>query len=209
MAVKEPVEHKGSWYQKFYIQAKSGSWYEAIAKVKDMAEAVSHPADFRIAKFYLEEDSQQLFSSRFRQKKWLEFDHVQCRAHERRKKNGKTKNKSFGLAYGAKDAFGVLFYLRTLEFQIDSIEETTVFSSGKNWTLTAHPVAEERLTTDAGTFLTTKLKLNTFFGRKLAQSGDVLIWIAKEGSRPIVAIEAEVAIGSIMLELSQFRPGRS
>ena len=80
----------------------------------------------------------------------------------------------FDLEYGAVDALGAVFLLRTKNYKLGKIERFMVYTSEKNWWLEAKPVAFEKVKVPAGTFDTVKLSLKTYIGRELQQKGDVI-----------------------------------
>ena len=210
MEVKKPIKYNGNWHQHFYSEVKSDRSYESLFRINDSMTSYSDPVDFRISKFNFKQDERSLFSNRFRQVKHLEFDHKSCRVHEIVFKNEKvSKKQEFDLQYGAKDSLGMIFYLRTLPYEMGKQERTLVYSSKKNWWLEATPVAKETIVVSAGKFNTIKLKLLTYFGKELQQQGDVHVWIAESQNRPVVKIQGKLALGSLLFELMEYQEGRN
>lgn len=209
LEVRPPRRHMNLWHRVFHAEAKTGDWFKAIFVLRDEVEAISRPRDFAISKFFIEQDEGKMFGRRFQQKKWLDFDHSQCKVTERLAEAGKEEKVSqFDLSRGAIDALGVAFQLRTRPFKPGVKERALVYTSEKNWWLEAEPVAFESLTVPAGTFKTVKLRLQTFLGKDLQQKGDVWAWVATDQpSRPLVQIQGEIKIGSIFMRLHRFTPG--
>lgn len=210
LEVKPPEKLNNRWHRVFHGEAKTGDWYKLIFVGHDKIMAVSQPWDFGIAKFYMEQDEGKLFGSRLRQKKWLEFDHVNCKAQERIWQPEKPeKNESADFARGGVDSLGVAYFLRSLNYTVGKLERVPVYTSQKNWYLEANPIAKEIVEVPAGKFEAVKLKLQTYIGKELQQKGDVYCWIATNvPERPIVAIQADIKIGSVWLKLNKFTPGR-
>ncbi|MGK5093009.1 DUF3108 domain-containing protein [Deltaproteobacteria bacterium TL4] len=208
LKVKKPVLEQGVWQRIFLGTVKSGKWYEPIFAVNDFMEAVSNPFDFRITKFQMEQYEKGFLGKPFIEKKWIVFDHQNCKVYETvNKKDGKVKKYEFNLSYGANDALGMLFYLRTLSYTVGEKARTLVYTSEKNWWLEALPLAEEQIEVPAGVYDTHKIKLTTYLGKQLQQKGEVLLWIAKNKNRPLVQVQAEVKVGTIWLELEKYQPG--
>lgn len=209
LEVRPPRRHLNLWHRVFHAEAKTGDWFKGIFVLRDEVEAISRPRDFAITKFFIEQDEGKMFGRRFQQKKWLDFDHSQCKVTERLSEAGKDEKISqFDLSRGAIDALGVAFQLRTRPFKPGVKERALVYTSEKNWWLEAEPVAYEPLTVPAGTFQTVKLKLQTFLGKDLQQKGDVWAWVATDRpDRPLVQIQGEIKIGSIFMRLHRFTPG--
>lgn len=211
LSVHAPIKHNGMWHRVFRAKASTGDWFEHFFVAKEKAESISFPQDFRISKFYLEQNEGKLFASPFIQQKWLEFDHEKCKVDEKirvpEKKDRHVKN---DLARGAIDALGVAFYMRTLTYELQKKLKAPVYTSEKNWWLELEPLAVEEITVPAGKFKTTKIKLTTFLGKELQQKGDVYAWIATEHeNKPLVQIQGEIKIGSVWIKLHKFKPGKS
>jgi hypothetical protein len=209
MEVRPPRKYKDAWHRVFHVEASTGDWFSTVFVAKEEMEAISRPWDFGISKFFMEQNEGKLFSKAFQQKKWLEFDHAKCKVEEKVKQPEKDeKVDTFDLAYGANDALGVIFNLRTRTFSLGKKERALVYTSEKNWWLEADPVAMEKVTVPAGTFDTVKLKLQTFIGKELQQKGDVYAWIATNTpERQLVQIQGEIKIGSVWIKLHKYTPG--
>lgn len=208
MNVNPPVQYKDIWHRQFQVEVKSLESYETLYHVHDVMKAISDPYDFRVAKFYLKQDEESLFSNRFRQSKSITFEHERCKVRETIQRHEKRdKIKEFDLVYGAKDSLGMIYYLRTLQYDLNTPVRTLVYSSEKNWWLEAVPVVKENVTVSAGEFETIKLQLVTYLGKELQQQGEVYIWIAQTPQRPLVKVQAEVALGSLWFELLKYEPG--
>jgi hypothetical protein len=158
----------------------------------------------------MDQNEGKLFSRAFVQKKWLDFDHENCKVSERTAPQGKEeKTGTFDLSYGANDALGVLFNLRTKNYKLGQKERVLVYTSEKNWYLEAEPVAFEDVTVPAGVFKAVKLKLQTFLGKDLQQKGEVYMWIGTETvDKPLVQIQGEIKIGSIWIKLHKYKNGK-
>lgn len=208
MEVRAPQKFLDLWHRTFHAEAQTGDWFNKIFKAHDIIDAISRPWDFGISSFYMEQNEGKLFSSPFQQKKWLEFDHSHCKVSEKTVRPGKDeKHDQYDLAYGAIDALGVVYYLRTREYSIGKKVRALVYTSEKNWWLDADPVKTEKITVGAGTFDTVKLKLQTFIGKELQQKGDVFVWIGQDSHRPLVQVQGDIKIGSIWMMLESFQPG--
>jgi len=207
--VRAPLLHNGLWHRVFHVEASTGDWFKMIFVAKEKMEAISRPWDFGIAQFFMEQNEGKILSSPFVQKKWLEFDHPHCVVHERIEVPGKPEEHlDHPLSYGAIDALGVVFNLRTRQFKLGQKERAPVYTSEKNWWLEAEPIAFEPVTVAAGTFDTVKLKLQTFIGKDLQQKGDVWAWIAtKTPQRQLVQVQGEIKLGSVWIKLDQYSAG--
>ncbi len=207
--VRPPRRHDNQWHRVFHVEASTGDWFQSIFVAKESIEAISRPWDFGISQFYMEQNEGKMFSRPFQQKKWLTFNHSACRVDERIQVPEKEEEKvSHPLMYGANDALGVVFNLRTRNFKVGQKERALVYTSEKNWWLEADPVAFEDVVVPAGRFKTVKLKLQTYIGKDLQQKGDVWAWIAlNTPERQLVQIQGEIKIGSVWIKLNAYTPG--
>ncbi len=209
LEVRKPQKYQDAWHRVFHLSASTGDWFKAVFVAREDMEAISRPADFGIAKFYMEQDEGKIFSRPFQQKKWLEFDHEHCKVTERIAQPGKpAETLGHELSYGANDAMGVVYNLRTRTYKMGQKERAPVYTSEKNWWLEAEPIAFEKVTVPAGTFDTVKLKLQTYIGKDLQQKGDVYLWMATNTpERQLVQVQGEIKIGSVWMKLHQYKAG--
>jgi hypothetical protein len=209
LEVQSPQKHNGVWHRVFHADGETGDWFKNIFVARDQLMAFSRPWDFAISKFYIEQEEGKLFSKSFVQKKWLDFDHINCKVREKVERPDKpVENKEFDLHQGAADALGIVYMMRTWDFKLNEPQKAMIYTSEKNWWLEAKPVAiSEEVKVEAGTFNTTKLKLQTYIGKELQQKGDVFVWISNKAPRQLVQVQGEIKIGSVWMKLSKFTPG--
>jgi hypothetical protein len=208
--VKKPKLYNGVLHRRYTADASTGDWFRTVYIAKDRVEALSRSWDWGVAYFEMEQDEGKIFRTPFRSHKWLDFNQYDCRVNEREEIVGKpARKKTYGLSYGAMDALGVLFHMRTKEYKLGKVERAPVYTSEKNWFLEAMPVAFETVEVPAGKYEAVKLKLTTYFGKEMQQKGDVYAWIAtKDPARPIIQVQGEIKIGSVWMKLSKFEPGK-
>ncbi len=206
------VVSEGRWHRVFSAEAYTGDWYKMIFAGHDKMQAYARPWDFGVTKFYISQNEEKPFVRRFHAEKWLDFDHVSCNVHERTLDHKKKKESlaDHFLQPAALDALSALFKLRTYTWELNKTERILVYTSEKNWWLEATPIAEEKITTEAGDFRAHKLELKTYLGKELQQRGKLFVWIAADHpQRPMIRVEGVVTFGSVYLELDRFTPGAS
>lgn len=210
------MTHKGEliqekrWHRVYSVEAYTGDWYKAILQAHDKLKAFSRPWDGGISKFYISEDHDQPFKSRSLREKWLDFNHILCKAHTKEELRSKNKHKEgeYDLVPGSADALGAVYKLRTIDYKIGKKVAFDVYTSEENWPLEALPLAIETIETKAGSFETVKLSLKTNVGEDLEQKGKLFVWIGtKHKSRPLVKVEGTAKFGDFFMELDQFKPG--
>ena len=205
--VGKPVK-KSYWHMVFSGHAFTGDWYSGIYSGNDKVQAYSRPWDFGISKFYLEERASTLLSS-IHKKKFLDFHQGDCKVKTKEVNvlETKTKHGNYDLTYGAVDALGGFYKLRTFDYSKGPVK-FIVYSSEKNWLLEAIPKKVETVSVPAGTFLADMLVMRTYLGEKLEQRGALTVWVARNHpNRPLVKVEGEFKFGDITLELEKFTPG--
>jgi hypothetical protein len=207
--VDNPMLVDGEWMRVVRGDASTGDWYKYVFVLKDKLLSVSRPIDYGIRRFYMEQDEGKLIGSRYVQKKWVEFDHANCKSHERTQRKGREeKIADYDFQRSSTDAIGAYFQLRSRNFQVGKKEYVNVYTSEKNWSLEAEPLGVESIETAAGKFNAMKLKLQTYIGNDLQQKGDVVMWIASDlPERVLIQIKADVKVGSIYVKLKEFKPG--
>lgn len=208
LEVRPPMRHNGAWHRVFHAEAKTGTWFESIFIGYYVVDAIIRPWDSAAARFYLEQNEGKIFSRPTHQKKWLEFDHVACKTREKTQKKDKPEELAeFDLSFGAKDIIGAIQYLRTFDYKVGEKIRLMVYTSEKNWWLEAHPLAIEQIKTKAGSFDAMKMKLQTFVGKDLQQRGDVFVWYALSGAKPLLQAHAEIKVGSMKMILTGYQSG--
>jgi len=209
LEVRNPVNYGGAWHQSFHAEGKTGEWYRMFFVAHDKLHALARPQDFAVSQFFMEQDEGKLFGNRLLRKRWLDFDHKNCRVSVKTVEQGKPeKLDEHDVAPGAIDALSAVFKLRTFDYKVGAKQRALIYTSEKNWWLEAEPLNLEPYKIGDKTYQAMKIKLQTFLGDQLQQRGDVYIWIAVDHpNRPLVKLEGVVKIGTINLELVEFKPG--
>jgi hypothetical protein len=83
-----------------------------------------------------------------------------------------------------------------------------VFTGSKDYTLRAQVLGRERVDTPAGPFSTVKVQVNTAFDGKFESKRDMLLWFTDDDRHVLVRASAEFAVGSMVAQLTAYRPGR-
>lgn len=209
LEVRAPIKINGAWYRNFYAEGKTGDWYKLIFMAHDKVSAIVNPLNYGVVKFFIDQNEEKMFSKKFVQKKWFNFDHDKCRVREKiLKDNKKEKIEEFFIERGVSDTLGITYWLREQNFEINKPIKKLVYSSTKNWMLEVIPLSFEKIKVNAGEFETAKLKFKTYLGKELQQKGEAYAWIdIKTPYRPIVLIKGEIKIGNVWISLFDFKPG--
>lgn len=206
--VQSPQKHDDIWHRVYHVDGKTGDWFKGFYIAHDEATAFTRPWDWGVSKFYLEQQEGKFLGNSFVQKKWLDFHHERCKVNEKVVMPNKPDElHERDVQYGAIDAIGAALKLRTFKYKLNVPEKFLVYTSEKNWFFEATPIANESVEVPAGTFKTTKLKLQTYIGKDLQQKGDVYAWVADAEPRQLVQIQGEIKIGSVFMKLNKYQAG--
>jgi len=105
------------------------------------------------------------------------------------------------------DLLAAVFALRAESFTPGTEVHIPIFVDHKNWEMVAWVVGHQQITTRAGRFETTVVCCRTRLAGKLAQRGDLLVWLSDDDRRLPVRIEAPFAVGKIEASLTSYRTG--
>lgn len=137
----------------------------------------------------------------------INFDHDQNLAHVNDKKH--QKKESFLIAENAQDLISAFYYLRAF-FPRDklTINETfgiNMFFDKENYVFKMKYVGKEILPTKFGKIKCMKFRPYVQSGRVFREKESVTIWITDDFNKIPIRLQAELAIGSIKVDLDQFK----
>ncbi len=208
--VLNPAQINGVWNMAFEVLVETGEWYEKIFKARDEGFAFTRP-DFVATKFRVTQNHKELIGKGYVEDKLLEFDVANCDVTEiYRDPEGKTtKSVHAEMEPDATDILGALYKLRTYDFIRNKEARIKVYTSEKNWWLTATREDFVMLTVPNGKHKAVRLNLQTFIGKELQQKGRARLWIAyDEPQRRLLKIEADIKIGSFIVVLADYEQGK-
>lgn len=108
----------------------------------------------------------------------------------------------------ATDVAAVAFALRNRDFKPGSIVELPVFTGVRSFNLRAEYQGIESISTPMGNTEAIVVKVETQFSGKLAAKRAIRIFFSNDESKIPLKIEADLALGSVVAELTEFKPGR-
>ncbi len=140
----------------------------------------------------------------------VKFDHVNKVIHyqaERKstkwgdqKEDRKDEAKPF-----VKDLFTALFFVRTLDYQLNRTESFYLYENGKTFEVRLTPVANEFMNVEVGAFQCWKIKVELALNNVLSPTGDIFMWLSDDSKQYIVKFDAKIKIGSLNGELISIR----
>jgi len=207
LEVQPPAFRDGHWLRVYKADAQTGKWYRAIFVGHDsiLAYGFQNSGSYLV----LDQDEGRLIGPRTRKHTEIQFENEKCQISERITESGNTTQpEPAEISSYVLDSVSATFRLRTLDYPPQTVIQLPVYSSKKSWKLEVEAVGHEVIEVPAGLFNTLKLRLRTFLGGALQQKGDLYLWLATDRpERPLVKMNAEAKIGSLVLVLTKFEPG--
>jgi hypothetical protein len=117
------------------------------------------------------------------------------------------KKKTLDIAEGTLDLTGSFLWLRLQPLEVGRHLEVPVVTGTTRFTLVADVLAREEVTTPAGTFPAYKLSVRTEIPGKFSTKRESFLWLADRPGQFLVKASADFAVGSVVLELTGYRPG--
>ncbi|HYO68428.1 MAG TPA: DUF3108 domain-containing protein [Archangium sp.] len=126
-----------------------------------------------------------------------------------KQKEGETPREStHELAEGTLDVAGATFALRNRALEVGQEYAYPVFTGSKTFLMKAKVEARETLDTTMGKQDVFRMRVYTEFSGKLASKRDMVAWFTADARHLPVRIEAELALGSLVAELTEYQQGK-
>jgi hypothetical protein len=135
------------------------------------------------------------------------FDRELGQATVRIVRKGNREEKVYPLDPRSQDFASALLWLRTQPLAEDGRYDIPIFTTKGTFLLQASVVGRERVETKAGVFDTYKVQVRTAFEGNFEAKRDTFIWFSADENRVPVRVSAEFAVGSLVVNLSGYRPG--
>ena len=137
----------------------------------------------------------------------INFDHDQNLAHVNDKKN--KKKESFKIAENAQDLISAFYYLRAFypkdKLKINKTFSINMFFDKENYVFKMKYTGKENLSTKFGKIKCMKFRPYVQSGRVFREQESVTIWITDDVNKIPIKLQADLAIGSIKVDLDQFK----
>jgi hypothetical protein len=195
LAIPEMVDSEGRKAYHITSRARSSKGFSMVFEVNDKVDSYWDAAALRSVRF-----EKHLREGDYKKDEEIRFDYAAGKARYR---NGK----EVPIESDVQDMLSSLYRVRTLDLEVGRSIFMEAHSDGKNYNLEVRVIAEERVTTPAGTFdcyvVEPLLKGAGLFRHK----GSLQIWFAKDGTRMPVLMKTKIPVGSIVAELASYRAG--
>ncbi|MFZ5862212.1 MAG: DUF3108 domain-containing protein [Nitrospirota bacterium] len=197
----DEAEYQGVPVYRVRSLAKSNAFVSVFFPVEDRIESLID----RDTLSALRLDVKQRQGKRKRDRV-TEFDQVNHTATV--VKNG--QQKVFEIPPDVQDSLSCLYYFRSLPaIRVGETVTIDVHESNKNWRLGIEAQKRERIRTEAGEFMTIRVKAKVEFEGVFLDRGDVYVWFTDDERRLPVRMDSQIKVGRISAKLIKYRPPAS
>jgi hypothetical protein len=145
---------------------------------------------------------------RYRHSDRADFDREAGQARVREIGN-RDKTTLVPIPAGTLDFLALLFALRRLPLPPGQRHPFTILAGTTVIPVVAEVVGREVLRTDAGRFLTVKVRVPTGFTGKFSEKSPSMVWFSDDDRRIVVRIVTEFRIGRATAEITRYLPGQA
>ncbi|MFW5879155.1 MAG: DUF3108 domain-containing protein, partial [Myxococcota bacterium] len=107
------------------------------------------------------------------------------------------------------DIASAIFWLRGRPLREGDVERVRIFTGRKSWDMVARVGGKETIRTESGRARTKHVLLQTAFDGKAAAQRDIEVWMTEDEHHIPLAIRADLALGSLRIELLNYQPPQS
>jgi len=122
-------------------------------------------------------------------------------------KKNKKKTKTVMITSEIRDSFSSIYYLRTLDLKEGEKIEFDTFSGGTIFQNIITPIKKEKVSVDAGSFDTIKVKNVVMEDGKVIDEGENLFWLTDDEEKIPVKIKTKLEVGSLTAKLKTLVKG--
>ncbi|MCP3141212.1 DUF3108 domain-containing protein [Pyxidicoccus xibeiensis] len=126
----------------------------------------------------------------------------------KQKENEAPRESTRELPEGTLDVTGATFALRNRDLAVGGEYSYPVFTGSKQFMMNAKVEARELMNTELGPKEVYKLRVKAEFGGSLASKRDMFVYLTTDPNHVLVRVEAEFAMGTIVAEITDYKPGR-
>ncbi len=126
-----------------------------------------------------------------------------------KQKEGETPREyTHELAEGTLDVAGATFALRNRALEVGKEYSYPVFTGSRSFLMKAKVEAKETLSTSLGKQEVYRLRVYTEFSGNLKSKRDMAVWLTADARHVPVRIEADLALGALVAELTEYEQGK-
>lgn len=201
--VKPSVRYQSKDVFHFQAKAQTADYYRWIYSLNDVVDSLVDKEHFVSWKYSLiqKEKNKEIEDIQFYDRSLLTTF-----ASYKKIKNGKideAKHQNeipfFGLDY-----FSSFFFFRGLPLKDKDHYLFPITTKGQTWLMSLKVLAREKVKISLGEFKAIKLELIAKYTGELAKKGPIILWVTDDMAHTLLTAVAEVKIGAIKLELSEY-----
>jgi hypothetical protein len=201
--VKPPVRYQSRDVYHFQARAQTADFYKWVYSLNDVVDSLVDKQHFVSLKYSLiqKEKNKEIDDIQFYDRNTL-----MTFSHYKKKKKDKVEEskKEAEIPFFGQDYFSSLFFVRGLPLNDKDHYFFPTTTKSQTWLMSIKVLAREKKKIGIGEFKAIKLELITKYTGDLAKKGPITIWLHDDETRALLAASAEVKIGSIKVELSQY-----
>jgi hypothetical protein len=131
-------------------------------------------------------------------------------AHVVKQKDGEPPREfTHELAEGTLDIAGATFALRNRTLEVGKEYAYPVFTGSKSFQMKAKVEAKETISTELGKQEVYRLRVYTEFSGNLKSKRDMVAWLTADARHLPVRVEADLALGALVAELTGYEQGKT
>lgn len=193
--VEDIVDYQGHDVYKVTVTAQSNSFFSVFYRVYDVLETLIDVNGIFSRRYWTKQEE-----GSYRGERIYEFDQEQ---------NLVTQNNEdeYYIRYGIQDEVSVIYYVRSLDLQVETPVYVDIFAKKKNWRVKCNVLGLETIKVGAGEFETILVEPELQFDG-IMKKGKVKIWLTNDERHIPVQVKSKVTIiGAITMELEEYQLG--
>lgn len=190
------TEYQGHTCYHVQSRANSNRFFSSIYKVRDKIISYIDVHTLYSRYFY-----KRLREGDYKKTVEISFDHEQEVA---RYSDGNV----YETVRGVQDVLSAFYYVRIQDLDVGDVFEVPAHSSRKTYDLKVYVRGKETIEVEAGTFECYRVEPVMQGEGLFKHEGKLTLWVTDDQYRVPVLIKTKVPVGSIDVELKEYRPGR-
>jgi len=189
------TEYKGHTCYNIQSKANSNRFFSSIYKVRDKVTSY-----IDVETLYSRYFNKRLREGDYKKTVEIDFDHI---GGEARYSNGET----YPISSGVQDVLSAFFYVRNLDLEVGKAFHVPAHSSRRTYDLKVIIHGKEKVEVEAGTWNCYVVEPVIEGDGLFKHEGKLTLYITDDAYRIPVLIKTKVPVGSIDVELKDYRPG--
>jgi hypothetical protein len=189
------TEYKGHTCYHIQSKANSNRFFSSFYKVRDKVTSF-----IDVETLYSRYFNKRLREGDYKKNVEIDFDHL---AEVARYSNGET----YPISSGVQDVLSAFFYVRNLDLEPGKVFDVLAHSSRRTYDLKVIIHGKERVEVDAGTWDCFVVEPIIEGEGLFKHEGKMTLYITDDAHRIPVLIKTKVPVGSIDVELKEYKPG--